>query len=267
MLPLHGIGVLVTRPRHQAASLCRLLEAQGRVTVRFAAVEIEPLDEHRELGGAASASSTDSGSSSSRARTPCGTVPRCSISGAISRLPPSAPPRPARSIRPAIGWRAIHRGRRLGKPAASSASSTRLRASASCSSREHRAASSWSGSSQRRGAQDRRWPRSTGANAPGRARRRCGALEARFAAREHHAVTATSVEIAGNLLALATPALRRAFDSVHWVVPSARVAESLREGGVKGASAPRPLGRGSGLGVCPRRLARARIVGIIEGIE
>ena len=29
MLPLHGIGVLVTRPRQQAAALCRLLEAQG----------------------------------------------------------------------------------------------------------------------------------------------------------------------------------------------------------------------------------------------
>jgi uroporphyrinogen-III synthase len=60
------------------------------------------------------------------------------------------------------------------------------------------------------------------------------ALEARFAAREIQAVTATSVEIAANLLALATPALRRAFDAVHWVVPSARVAQSLREGSVTG---------------------------------
>jgi uroporphyrinogen-III synthase len=62
------------------------------------------------------------------------------------------------------------------------------------------------------------------------------ALEARFAAHEIDAVTATSVEIAANLLALATPQLRRAFDAVHWVVPSARVAESLRAGGVKAPS-------------------------------
>jgi uroporphyrinogen-III synthase len=62
------------------------------------------------------------------------------------------------------------------------------------------------------------------------------ALEARFEAHEIHAVTATSVEITANLLALATPRLRRAFDTVHWVVPSARVAQSLREVGVKAPS-------------------------------
>src|SRR5271154_1112915 len=48
MLPLHGIGVLVTRPRQQAAALCRLLEAQGASVERFAALEIEPIDERRE---------------------------------------------------------------------------------------------------------------------------------------------------------------------------------------------------------------------------
>ena len=48
MLPLHGIGVLVTRPRQQAAALCRLLEAQGASVERFAAIEIEPIDERRE---------------------------------------------------------------------------------------------------------------------------------------------------------------------------------------------------------------------------
>jgi uroporphyrinogen-III synthase len=61
-------------------------------------------------------------------------------------------------------------------------------------------------------------------------------LETRFAAHEIHAVTATSVEIAANLLALATPRLRRAFDAVQWLVPSERVARSLREAGVKGPS-------------------------------
>ena len=57
-------------------------------------------------------------------------------------------------------------------------------------------------------------------------------LEAHFARQAIHVITATSVEIASNLLALATPALRRAFEGAHWLVPGARVAESLRESGL-----------------------------------
>jgi uroporphyrinogen-III synthase len=58
-------------------------------------------------------------------------------------------------------------------------------------------------------------------------------LEQRFAAQELHVITATSLDIGANLLALATPALRRAFDGVAWLVPSARIAEGLREHGIK----------------------------------
>jgi uroporphyrinogen-III synthase len=42
MAPLHGIGVLVTRPEQQAMPLCRLLEAQGALTLRLPAIEIKP---------------------------------------------------------------------------------------------------------------------------------------------------------------------------------------------------------------------------------
>jgi uroporphyrinogen-III synthase len=58
------------------------------------------------------------------------------------------------------------------------------------------------------------------------------ALEASLAAGEIHIITATSAEIAANLLAMTTPALRREFDRVHWLVPGARVAGAVREGGV-----------------------------------
>jgi uroporphyrinogen-III synthase len=57
-------------------------------------------------------------------------------------------------------------------------------------------------------------------------------LEARFAAGALDVVTATSVEMAASLLALATPAMRRDFDRVQWLVPSARVAAAVRERGV-----------------------------------
>ncbi len=42
MAPLHGIGVLVTRPELQATRLCRLLEARGAHTLRLPAIEIKP---------------------------------------------------------------------------------------------------------------------------------------------------------------------------------------------------------------------------------
>lgn len=40
--PLAGVGVLVTRPEHQAASLCRLIEAAGGTALRFPVLAIEP---------------------------------------------------------------------------------------------------------------------------------------------------------------------------------------------------------------------------------
>ena len=41
MPALHGVGVLVTRPEHQAMPLCRLLELQGASTLRLPALEIK----------------------------------------------------------------------------------------------------------------------------------------------------------------------------------------------------------------------------------
>ncbi len=39
---LHGIGVLVTRPEHQAEHLCRMIEAEGGTPVRYPALVIRP---------------------------------------------------------------------------------------------------------------------------------------------------------------------------------------------------------------------------------
>lgn len=54
-------------------------------------------------------------------------------------------------------------------------------------------------------------------------------LERRFAAGEIALITATSLDIAHHLLALATDALREQFQRARWVVPSARVAQGLTE--------------------------------------
>ena len=45
-------------------------------------------------------------------------------------------------------------------------------------------------------------------------------------------ITATSLEIAGHLLGLATPALRIEFEHAHWLVPGERVATGVRELGL-----------------------------------
>ncbi len=56
-----------------------------------------------------------------------------------------------------------------------------------------------------------------------------------FTAGAVQVITATSLEIASNLLELATPELRDEFERVHWLVPGERIAAGLRE---RGLSAP-----------------------------
>lgn len=46
---LQGVGVLVTRPEHQASKLCRLLEAQGAQVERLPVIDIRPVDGARSL--------------------------------------------------------------------------------------------------------------------------------------------------------------------------------------------------------------------------
>jgi uroporphyrinogen-III synthase len=54
------------------------------------------------------------------------------------------------------------------------------------------------------------------------------ALLDRFVAGDVQVITATSLEIASNLLELAPPALREEFERVHWLVPGERIAAGVR---------------------------------------
>jgi uroporphyrinogen-III synthase len=58
------------------------------------------------------------------------------------------------------------------------------------------------------------------------------ALLQAFTAGAVQVITATSLEIAVNLLDLAAPALRSEFERVHWLVPGERVAAGIRERGL-----------------------------------
>lgn len=47
--PLRGVGVLVTRPKHQAAALCELIRKQGGTAIPFPALEIRPPAQPQKL--------------------------------------------------------------------------------------------------------------------------------------------------------------------------------------------------------------------------
>src|SRR5260370_30190903 len=57
MQPLHGVGVLVTRPEHQATPLCRLLESAGATARRLPIIDIRPVSDlsgvRRKVGAVA----------------------------------------------------------------------------------------------------------------------------------------------------------------------------------------------------------------------
>ncbi|MGB6308638.1 MAG: uroporphyrinogen-III synthase [Steroidobacteraceae bacterium] len=233
MSALHGIGVLVTRPEQQAMPLCRLLEIQGASTLRLPAIEIKALGQRREMAqrlGAledfdviifTSANAVRFGASlldqkrdlTLAAMGPATARALNQAGYRVAVQPPQTFDSESLLLHPALERAA---GRRIlivkgsdGRPFL-----------------EQELA--------QRGAQVmtadvyERVPA-----APSRAA--LAALLERFTAGAVQVITATSVEIAGSLLDMADPALRREFEHAHWLVPGGRVAAGVRE---RGVSAP-----------------------------
>ncbi len=232
MLPLHGTGVLVTRPQHQAMPLCRLLEAGGACTFRLPAIDIKPLPEQRSMAsrlGPLEGFDLIIFSSSNAVRFGAALLGQrrdlalAAIGPATARALNQAGYRVA--VQPADGFdsESLLKHPKLNSPAGS-----RILLIKGSDGREllHQEL-------ERRGAQV------TAADVYRRERAQpsaaeLSALEAHFAAGAIQVITATSVEIAGSLLELATPALRRDFERAHWVVPGSRIAQSLRDRGMSG---------------------------------
>jgi uroporphyrinogen-III synthase len=232
VLPLDGVGVLITRPSHQAAPLCRRFEAAGAAVSRLPAIEIRPLDDTHtwaaRLGALAdfdliifaSANAVRYGGTLLDQRPD---LPLAAIGPATAQALNQAGYRV--SVQPPEGFdsESLLRHPKLSSVGGHRVLLVKGRGGRGLLEQELR----------RRGAvltvaevYRRECP------VPAAAELR--ALESRFERREIQVITATSAEIGGNLLALATPALRRHFDAAHWLVPSARVADILREGGLKG---------------------------------
>jgi uroporphyrinogen-III synthase len=229
MLPLQGIGVLVTRPEQQAMPLCRLLESCGAITFRLPAIDIKPLGDVHELrrrlggleafdliiftsanavrfGAALLAQRRDLtlaaiGPATARALTQAGYRVAVTPSEGFDSENLLAHPLLANSGRRVLLVKGLH-GRET------------LQEQLTLRGAQVTAADVY-----------QREPAGPGTAA-------LDALERRLATGEIQLVTATSVEIASSLLDMATPALRREFDRVHWLVPGARIAGAVRERGV-----------------------------------
>jgi uroporphyrinogen-III synthase len=231
MLPLHGIGVLVTRPELQAMPLCRLLENAGATTLRLPAIEIKPVGVRRELAAQlgtlekfdviifTSANAVRFGApylDQKRDLTLAAVGP--ATARALNQAGYRVALQPVDSFdtegllsHPRLGHAAGQRilmikgrdGRQLLQEEL-----TRRGATVACIEVYERVAASPTAAA-------------------------LSALQGRFAAGEVQVITATSLGTGGSLLALAPPELRAEFARVHWLVPGERVASGLRELGLQ----------------------------------
>jgi len=230
MRPLHGVGVLVTRPRQQASALCRRLEAEGAKTFRLPAIEIKPAADPRAIAARlgpienfglivfTSANAVRFGAMLLEQRRDLNLA---AIGPATAHALNQAGYRVA--VQPAGGFDSDSL---LRHPRLAALAGERVLIVKGSQGREL-----LQEELARRGAQvtiaevyrrERSVPNAS----------ELADLQARFEAGEILVITATSVETGGNLLDLATAALRAHFERAHWVVPGARVAAALRARGL-----------------------------------
>jgi uroporphyrinogen-III synthase len=230
MPALQGVGVLVTRPEQQAMPLCRQLEIQGASTLRLPAIEIKAIGNRREtaaqLGALADfdvivftsanavrfgASLLDQNRELTLAAMGPATARALNQAGYRVAVQPHATfDSESLLLHPTLAHPA---GRRIliikgsnGRPFLEQEL-------------EHRGAQVVAAEV---------YQRVPAAPSPAV----LAALLESFTAGAVQVITATSLEIAGNLLDLATPALRGEFERVHWLVPGERIAAGVRERGL-----------------------------------
>jgi uroporphyrinogen-III synthase len=234
MAPLHGVGVLVTRPEQQAMPLCRLLESQGASTLRLPAIEIKggkAIGEDRRKTAArlgalenfdviifTSANAVRFGAALLDQKRD---LTLAAIGPATARALNQAGHRVAVQPSQAFDSESLLLHPALERPAGRRVLIIKCANGRAFLEREL----------AQRGAQVvtadvyQRVP-----TAPSEAV--LAALLDRFTEGAVQVITATSVDIARNLLGMAGPALRREFERVHWLVPGARITAGVRECGL-----------------------------------
>jgi uroporphyrinogen-III synthase len=230
MPALHGVGVLVTRPEQQAMPLCRLLETEGAQTLRLPAIDIKPIGDRRETAARLGAlkdfdvivfTSTNAvrfgASLLDQQRELC----LAAVGAATARALNQAGYRVVLQPQGSLDSEGLLRHPRLEHPAGRRI--LIIKGSHGRPLLEQELV--------RRGALVvtaevyQRVPTVPSPTA-------LAALLENFRAGAVQVITATSVEIAANLLKVATSALRGEFERAHWLVPGERVASAVRELGV-----------------------------------
>jgi uroporphyrinogen-III synthase len=236
MTALRGVGVLVTRPEQQAIALCRLLEAEGAVTYRLPAIEVEPVPERRDLAAAlgdptrfaaivfVSANAVRFGAFLLDAwrHGPAHELPLAAIGPATARALDAAGQRV--TLVPAAGFdsEALLADPRLDSVRGRSVLIVKGRGGRELLQTAFAA----------RGAEvcvAEVYERHPASPDPARLQ----ALEGDCRAGSIDVITATSAEIGAALLHLGPPSLRECFGRAHWLVPSARVGEELARLGLR----------------------------------
>lgn len=230
MPALHGVGVLVTRPEHQAAALCQLLEAEGANTIRLAAIEIRP---HGDRGAMlahlgplekfdlivfVSANAVRFGAPLLEQKQG---LSLAAVGPATMRALNQAGYRV--SIMPGEGFDSEGL---LAHPRLQQLAGRRVLLIKGVDGREllRRELEQRGASVAIVDVYERRRAAPSAAELED--------LQRRFQAGGIDVITATSLDIAASLLAMATPELRAQFDRAHWLVPSKRVEAGVRERGL-----------------------------------
>lgn len=227
---LQGVGVLVTRPEHQAMTLCGLLERQGARTLRLPAVEIEPVGDPRETAARlgdlghfeviifTSANAVRFGASLLDQRRD---LTLAALGPATARALQEAGHRVALQPKQTVDSEGLLKDSRLREVAGRRVLIVKGMGGRPLLAQEL----------TRRGALVtivdvyQRLPAAPGREA-------LADLQRRFDAGEVQVITATSLEIAVTLLDIVTPALREKFQKVHWLVPGTRIAAGVRQHGL-----------------------------------
>jgi uroporphyrinogen-III synthase len=230
MSALHGVGVLVTRPEQQAMPLCRLLELQGASTLRLPAIEVKAIGNRRETAaqlGALENFDVIIFTSTNAVRFGASLLDQ-KRDLTLAAMGPAT----ARALNQA--------GYRVQVQPAGSFDSESLLLHPRLERLAGRRVLIVKGSNGRplleqeltlRGAQvvaAEVYQRVPSTPSPAV----LAALLESFTAGAVQVITATSLEIASNLLTMATPPLRGEFERAHWLVPGERIAAGVRERGL-----------------------------------
>jgi len=227
--PLHGIGVLVTRPEQQAMRLCRLLESQGAHTLRLPALEIRPCHalETSARIGALEAFDFVVFTSANAVRFGSPLLQRNGVPALAA-------------IGPATARALTDRGYEVALKPEHGFTSEALLADARFGDLAARRILLIKGADGRPTLEQELTRRGAVVTAidvyqrvpaiPSAAE--LAAVHAEFAAQRLHVVTATSLDVGKHLLDIVPAALGAQLQDAHWLVPSERVALGLRERGL-----------------------------------